>query len=129
MHPSFHSLCTIKSVTSLQFSLYKTCVDIKAYFVALQKKNLTISKFKIKQKIAFFTVELRAKAIQLETAVTFEILTTKGATVIVGPSPPDCYTAGINYYYGLEGKPKNHVTAFKKFGGIRYYVLLLLAIY
>jgi hypothetical protein len=112
-------MLTIKTSKSVFYNLknlYTTMIDLKAYFIALEKKSIMLSKSKIKQQILQYYLHLRTKGTQLETSVTLEVVTRGQLSSSNLPREnSELYNLGISYYYGLGGNPKNHIIAMENF--------------
>jgi hypothetical protein len=97
-------------------SLHVTMVDVKQYFEDVNNsRTLMFSKSKFKRQIQLLYQTLRSKCTQLMTSVSLVLLS--GKPVEEKPSAPnsELYTLGLNYYFGLAGRPKNYTRSFEKF--------------
>jgi hypothetical protein len=95
--------------------LKEVMVEIQEFFVAVQKAFMFMSKTKLKLRMQNLYQSLRARLTQVMAAVSLALLTDKP---IKEPTPKvssEIYRAGLNYYYGIHGKPMNYTFAFEKF--------------
>lgn len=110
-------LATMKSsalVVELLDTLRISLEEIHFYFEIVDKAGIFTSKAKLKRAMEKHYQTLTARCTQLLATVSLELLTDKPEPVSPQVSS-ELFNMGLNFFYGINGKPKNYTYAFEKF--------------
>jgi TPR repeat protein len=107
---------TSKSVMENLLLLKDAMKDIQDFYTVVKLSWMVLTKSKLKLRMQNHYQTLRSRCTQLLTAVSLELLTDKPVFTEETPvASSELYRQGLNYFYGLCGKPKNYIWAFEKF--------------
>ena len=105
------SAAVMRDLTTLQ----STMMEVKDFFELVNHASMFSSKHKMKLRMQNIYQSLRSRCTQLMTAVSLELLTKKPDDDAKPKLGAELYLLGLNYYFGLAGKPRNFALAFEKF--------------